>query len=101
MQDYVYSIDNNDISLPYKVTKNQDGIQSYCESIYNEKRQIKETNESINGWNDNLTSIVKNMTKRTSYVYAWEKSEATYSNIAKTAIALLDNVAEKNSGFYR
>lgn len=59
MQDYVYSIDNNDISLPYKVTKNQDGIQSYCESIYNEKRQIKETNESINGWNDNLTSIVK------------------------------------------
>ena len=41
MQDYVYSIDNNDISLPYKVTKNQDGIQSYCESIYNEKRQIK------------------------------------------------------------
>lgn len=95
MQDYVYSIDNNDISLPYKVTKNQDGIQSYCESIYNEKRQIKETNESINGWNDNLTSIVKNMTKRTSYVYAWEKSEATYSNIAKTAIALLDNVAEK------
>lgn len=95
MQDYVYSIDNNDISLPYKVTKNQDGIQSYCESIYNEKRQIKETNESINGWNDNLTSIVKNMTKRTSYVYAWEKSEATYSNIAKTAIALLDNVEEK------
>lgn len=77
------------------MTKNQDGIQSYCESIYNEKRQIKETNESINGWNDNLTSIVKNMTKRTSYVYAWEKSEATYSNIAKTAIALLDNVAEK------
>lgn len=94
-ENYNYSINNDNIALPYKIVKIQDGIQSYYDYGFNEKRQLKEINEQINGWNDNLTQITSNLVKKIMYTYVWEDSTVSYYSIAQKSVALLSNISEQ------